>query len=165
MASLLIAQNRISPEFLAAESPEGRTPLIEAAIGGNADIVEELICAGAPVDQVSNRLGRTALATASALGHVEVVKILLQLGADPDVVNFPLDESISAHSTAFTQAIWGGHDDIAELLISFGADVDPKSPCSPGVDMDRARASRQWMEGGGYMLNVGFVNHKDFLDL
>jgi ankyrin repeat protein len=67
------------------------TALIAAAHLGHAEIVQELIQAGAPLDHVNN-LGWTALIEAVVLGdggkrHLETVRVLVAAGADPSIAD------------------------------------------------------------------------------
>ena len=76
-----------SPKLIT--SPYDGTALIAAAHLGHADIVRELIKAGAPLDHVNN-LGWTALMEAVVLGdggprHTETVRALLEAGADQGI--------------------------------------------------------------------------------
>jgi ankyrin repeat protein len=70
-------------------SPYRGTALIAAAHLGHADVVRELIKAGAPIDHVNN-LGWTALIEAVILGdggkrHQDTVKVLIDGGAKLDI--------------------------------------------------------------------------------
>ena len=50
------------------------------------------------------------------MGQYDVARLLLQVGAD---VNH---KSHARGCTAFSQAMWGGHMEVAELLIEYGAE-------------------------------------------
>jgi uncharacterized protein len=70
-------------------SPYDGTALIAAAHLGHADVVRQLIAAGAPLDHVNN-LGWTALMESIVLGdggraHQDTLKALLDAGADHTV--------------------------------------------------------------------------------
>ena len=67
-----------------AESPDGTTPLIEAAGARRGEIVELLLESGAEVDPV-NRYGMTALHLAARSADARAVTALLSAGADPAI--------------------------------------------------------------------------------
>jgi len=68
------------------EAASGSSPLITAALFGNAEIAEVLIDAGANINAKNND-GSTALHTAAFLCHPDVLKLLLDSGADKSVRN------------------------------------------------------------------------------
>jgi len=59
----------------------GRTPLMEAAWGGQEEVVDLLLDLGADINAVDD-LGMTSLIRAARRGHEKVVKILLTRGAN-----------------------------------------------------------------------------------
>lgn len=65
---------------------DGLTGLHEAAICGNAQLVEYLIEQGANINCCDNE-GWTPLHAAASLGQVKIVQILLDCGADATIVN------------------------------------------------------------------------------
>lgn len=65
---------------------DGLTGLHEAAICGNADMLEYLIDNGANINCCDNE-GWTPLHAAASLGQAEIVKLLLKNGADVTIVN------------------------------------------------------------------------------
>jgi len=69
----------------------GWTPLSEASIDGNRDMVQLLLKHGADVDHTPPKTGASALYRAAANGHSLVVKDLLSAGASPDAANRALD--------------------------------------------------------------------------
>jgi ankyrin repeat protein len=99
------------------------TALTVASGEGHPDIVQLLLSAGADIE-LKGYKDRTPLARACSNGQEEVVKVLLHTGAklEPrDLVNdTPL---ISATDGGFHQH---GYPGIVKLLISAGADVNPK---------------------------------------
>lgn len=96
------------------------TPLIEAAASGNVEALEELIGAGADVNEsVRKTEPRTALNAAARYGHLAAVKVLLDAGAKVDRV-------ARGDATALIDAARAGHADIVQLLIESGADVNRK---------------------------------------
>ncbi|XP_028847701.1 ankyrin repeat domain-containing protein 50 [Denticeps clupeoides] len=101
---------------------EGRTPLIAAAFMGHKEAVAILLDAGAEVD-LADGDGRTALSVAALCvpnggkGYGDVVSLLLESGANP------------AHRdhdgmTPLLLAAYEGQEEVLELLLEAGADVD-----------------------------------------
>lgn len=103
---------------------EGRTPLIAAAYMGHREAVEILLDHSAEVD-LADGDGRTALSVAALCaptaagvkGYGEVASLLLERGADPGHRDHD-------GMTPLLLAAYEGHDDIIELLLEAGADVD-----------------------------------------
>jgi len=92
-----------------------QTPLlVVAARKGYAEIVQELIAAGANVNRGFDEL---PLHTAAEEGHLEVVRLLLDAGAD--VEGYEED-----YWTALMAASLAGHLPIVQLLVERGADVN-----------------------------------------
>lgn len=95
------------------------TPLIFAAIEGNADIARDLLAAGANVNSRTFH-GATALIEAVKDKHTALVPLLLQAGADVNAID----------NFGYT-ALWhaASHGDLAtaQLLIDAGADVNARS--------------------------------------
>jgi len=93
----------------------GRTPLHGACFNGHAVILNMFLgCDGVQLDYVCNA-GRTALHRAAARGHLDITKILLTNEAS---VNATDPNGI----TPLMLAHYYGHHDVAELLLSSGAD-------------------------------------------
>ena len=65
----------------------GATPLHNAALGGNAEVVKLLLDHGAQMDARDQESGATPLAYAASLGRAEVVDLLLARGADAVIKN------------------------------------------------------------------------------
>lgn len=103
---------------------KGRTPLIAAAYMGHHEAVEILLDHNADVN-LADGDGRTALSVAAlcaptAAGvksYGEVVCLLLERGADPGHRDHD-------GMTPVLLAAYEGHEDIVELLLEAGADVD-----------------------------------------
>ncbi|KAM9851000.1 uncharacterized protein ankrd50l [Aulostomus maculatus] len=103
---------------------KGRTPLIAAAYMGHHEVVEILLDHNAEVD-LADGDGRTALSVAALCvptaagtkGYGEVACLLLERGADPGHRDHD-------GMTPLLLAAYEGHDDIVELLLEAGADVD-----------------------------------------
>ncbi|MEJ2085915.1 MAG: ankyrin repeat domain-containing protein, partial [Acidobacteriota bacterium] len=96
---------------VSAQQPEA---LFRSALSGDLPGVEQALADGIPIDSV-DRYGSTALSLAASNGHLEVVALLLEKGADPDIA-----ESFY-YTLPVDAALFFGHTDVAELLISAGA--------------------------------------------
>ena len=94
----------------------GTTPLIEAALGGHGQVVEELIREGADVNGKS-AVQRAALHYASWNGHCSVVKTLCTAGADTNVQD-------KEGETPLIRAAKLGSDEMVCELIRAGAGVN-----------------------------------------
>jgi ankyrin repeat protein len=94
-----------------AMTPFG-TLLHVAAAAGHKEIVEQLIASGADVNARGGTFGGNALNYAASKGQTAIVHFLLSRGADMDV-------SAPERNPLFS-AIYGGHVEIAKLLISNG---------------------------------------------
>ncbi len=99
-----------------ATNDNDETSLMMAAHEGDADLVREIIAAGADVNkrQEKNRDGSTgggytALILAATEGHLPVVQILLDAGAEAGLENH------AGYDAAY-YAEKNGHDEIAALL-------------------------------------------------
>ncbi|RJR31410.1 ankyrin repeat domain-containing protein [Candidatus Parcubacteria bacterium] len=88
----------------------GKTPLIEAVEGGNAQFVSALLDAGAKIDK-QGYSGDTALITAVRQGNEELVSVNIR----------PRD------NTALITAVWEENTGIVSLLINANADVNMKN--------------------------------------
>ncbi|SVC05802.1 uncharacterized protein METZ01_LOCUS258656, partial [marine metagenome] len=136
------------------ESSNGLTPLHYAASAGHNDIVELLIERGANVNATDSGKGATPLDYAHWRDHEEVIETLnahnaqrehekggkgigqsslihdAALDGDIDEVQRQLDAGVdpnlksSKGATPLFYAVYGGHLEIVELLITRGADVN-----------------------------------------
>jgi Ankyrin repeats (many copies) len=61
----------------------GGTPLHDAALSGNTDVINLLLDRGANVDVKERDSGATALMMAASIGRTDAVALLLRRGADP----------------------------------------------------------------------------------
>nr|XP_020476967.1 ankyrin repeat domain-containing protein 50-like [Monopterus albus]XP_020476968.1 ankyrin repeat domain-containing protein 50-like [Monopterus albus]XP_020476969.1 ankyrin repeat domain-containing protein 50-like [Monopterus albus]XP_020476970.1 ankyrin repeat domain-containing protein 50-like [Monopterus albus]XP_020476971.1 ankyrin repeat domain-containing protein 50-like [Monopterus albus] len=103
---------------------KGRTPLIAAAYMGHHEAVEILLDHNAEVN-LADGDGRTALSVAALCvptaagvkGYGEVASLLLERGADPG-------HRDNDGMTPLLLAAYEGNDDVVELLLEAGADVD-----------------------------------------
>ncbi|KAK0738811.1 ankyrin repeat-containing domain protein [Schizothecium vesticola] len=159
---------------------DGVTPLwLSAGHSGNADLIHELLEAGAKVDVTSYEHNRQPIHQAANYGHVEAVRILLDAGASPtpendtfddsevspfllacesgevELVNLFLDRGVDAHmvskngKSALHFAAHGGHVAIGRVLIKEGCDVD----------------AREEEEGWPPMMIAAQEGHLSFVDL
>lgn len=108
--SLLFLSTLILP------APGVSQPLVRAVTTGDLSAVNQLIQAGADVNQRDN-IGQTPLIWASRQGRLEIVRSLLRAGADPNVKD---QNGGTPESSAFEF----GHFDVVEALIQGGANVD-----------------------------------------
>ncbi|HLK50060.1 MAG TPA: ankyrin repeat domain-containing protein [Bryobacteraceae bacterium] len=110
-----------------AANQSGATPMLLAAMNGNAAILERLIQSGADPNAPVSNTGDTALMIASRTGKVDAVKVLLDRGAKVNA-----KESWGG-TTALMWAVAELHPDVARLLVESGADVNAKSNFVPSA--------------------------------
>ena len=91
------------------------TALVHAAERGDTARVQQLLDAGAPVEQRDARR-RTALLAATAGHHLATARLLVQRGADVNAQDAQRD-------SAFLLAGASGYTDIVRLALSAGADL------------------------------------------
>lgn len=89
--------------------------LIRASMGGNLDIVDALLAAGADPNAQDNN-GRTPLIWASLRNHTEVVTTLVKNGAE-------VDHREERGCTALIEAAFRGHLETVQQLLDFRADI------------------------------------------
>ncbi|HJM68964.1 MAG TPA: ankyrin repeat domain-containing protein [Candidatus Babeliales bacterium] len=107
----------LGAEVNVASGPMLNTPLIEATIKGNLEMVEVLLEAGADVNK-ENRFGFTPLMEAADWGHLGIVKVLLEAGALVD------SETDEFKTTALIMAVRSNRIPIIKELVAAGADPD-----------------------------------------
>lgn len=90
--------------------------LMRAVNYGYFDIVNLLVQAGADVNAIYPELGDTVIMNAVHNEYFDITELLLKWGADPNKKNFNGDNAL----------IWADrtdNDDIINLLVSYGADI------------------------------------------
>ena len=94
----------------------GNTPIILAAISGNAHMVQKLLDRGINVN-ARNLNDESALMAACSLGHIDIVKLLLAAGADM----FKRD---ATGNTALCFAAIFGQEECVRTLIDLKCDIN-----------------------------------------
>jgi len=100
-----------------AQSEGGNLWLHFAAESPSAELVDQLIGLGVPIDR-RNAFGLTPLHIAASRGNTAVVKSLVEHGADPGL-------RTNDGNSAYNLAVKEGRAETAELLKSLGADLSP----------------------------------------
>lgn len=162
----------------------GRTALQSAAHGGRMDVTQRLLLYGANdvlsalesagqsrndqiVDYlfryrmeshgiVDDTFGRTALRAATECGDFDLVQTLLVCGVSVDAP--PADADISWH-TALQIAAHHGHIKIAELLLSYKADINAPALPRPDFSEGTATALQEAVGENHMQLVLIFLNH------
>jgi ankyrin repeat protein len=111
-----------NPQFATSYSGDGWTPLHLASAFGTPFTVAALLAAGAHVDAKSrNPQQNEPIHAAVALGkNPETVEMLLSHGASPDAIQ-------AGGFTPIFSAATANRQDIAELLLTYGADPHRRS--------------------------------------
>jgi ankyrin repeat protein len=133
--------------LIAADDPDGTTPLHWAVRANDLDAAQRLLLAGANPD-AANRYSVTPLSLAAENASAPLIQILLQAGAHPtgailmtaartgnaEVVRMLLTRGADANaresSLGETALMWASaenHPDVVRALIEHGADVDARS--------------------------------------
>ena len=99
----------------------GRTPLIISAIEGNSELAMLFLDNDADISIKDNNYKMTALHFAALYGQLDIVTALVKKGAN-------INEMDAAGKTALDYANQYGHEKVAKLMKSSGAegDIDPK---------------------------------------
>jgi ankyrin repeat protein len=116
----------MDPSYASPLATEGRSvkqdlnlQLVEAALDGDTQQVEQLLTQGADVNAQNNN-GKTALMTAAEWDHKKICELLLASGAHVNAQD-------NDDNPALTLAAINDHKEICELLIAKGADVNAQS--------------------------------------
>jgi uncharacterized protein len=133
------------PDLLNRSATWGELPLEAASHVGNEETAVFLLAAGAP----------TTICTEAMLGHTERVKAYL----DADIAKA---KATGAHGiSVLYHAIIHGHDDIGELLLSNGANIDSGeggSPALHGAVMFNRLDMVRWLLARS--ANINIKNHQ-----
>ena len=118
MVALLIGAGAdVNTEAIGGEQTQPRPMIDIAAERGDAEILRQLISAGAKIDGGSKRTG-VALEGAVKGGHLEAIRLLLTAGADPGA------RSAYGEDTLLHMAAEKGQLDAMKLLLDAGAAVN-----------------------------------------
>lgn len=105
-----------------SEDPQGRSPLHQAVVEGDASVVARLISDGEDLASADN-MGNTALHLACQQERIEVSRLLLEAGAPVD----PMDAYGNTPLWRAAFAFQGGDPELIRLLLDAGADPDRKN--------------------------------------
>jgi ankyrin repeat protein len=119
--------------------PASEDPLAKACEQKDLQRVDELLKNGANPNAVDKISGITPLEAASLAGSIEIVRSLLKAGADVDQVDLNGENALMA---ALISEPYSGNEDIALLLILWGADINHKSPGGWTAFLSAVRWSR-----------------------
>ncbi|AFC23694.1 ankyrin repeat domain-containing protein [Saprospira grandis] len=106
------------PTLLQAQNARGHNLLILAAYYEQADILAQLIKAGANLDH-QDASGNTALMGVCFKGYAQALQQLIEAGATVDQENYN-------GATALTFAVTFGHEELAKALLDAGANPEHK---------------------------------------
>ena len=107
------AQLRAMPGVVNRPGPAGSTPLMYAALAGDAMLVREMLKAGADVN-IRNQAAATALMW--GIESPEIVTLLLDAGADPNATS-----TFRRTTPLMLAAMQNGGDEVVQLLLKRGA--------------------------------------------
>lgn len=102
---------------------DGQTPLLVACFFGYADIVEELLKAGAKESINDYLMGATPAHKACYAGRAEALKVLLALAPNLDLTA----QGPYNGYTALHDCCWHGHMEAAQVLLDYGVPLDQRS--------------------------------------
>lgn len=107
------------PKTLQEKDEKNLTPLMAAALRGQATTVRTLLKSGTRIN-TQTKSGRTALMLAALTGRSDILQDLIKRGATVNMKN-------AEGWTALMYAAWNGHTKAVQTLISSGARIDTKS--------------------------------------
>jgi ankyrin repeat protein len=128
-----------SPQAAAARGFGGITPLMYAALYGDAASARLLLDAGADPN-ARNDAGATALMW--AVDDLETTRMLLERRADPNA------RSMDGRSALVLAAGRNGAGDVVKVLLDFGATVDSQPVLTPAADAGDPAIIRLLLERG-----------------
>lgn len=149
-------------------SMAGCSPLILAALTGNAQIVEMLLKSGADANDTwehkiqiihrvdvlaDSRISHTALSSAASVGNAAVVDILLR--ATP---------SLEQLSTSLICAIFCGYDEVVKLLLKAGASIQFDSSNLVHLECLYGAVRQGYQNGVDYLISAGLLFNNDKLN-
>ncbi len=109
--------------YLNAKEPmKGSSPLITSIVFNHTDVANELIKAGADINQKNNE-GSTPLITATVFCRVDIVKELLEKGADKSITNPDGKTALQIAQVPF-KYIKPVYDQLAKGLAPIGVKFD-----------------------------------------
>lgn len=112
---VLTRTERSARQVPSTPADDGVTPLMEAVLHGELDLVRALLDGGADVNASSQR-GLTALMCAP--GDVVIARLLIERGANVEA------RTTLGFNAAILAAGWNGGTDVLKLLVDHGADID-----------------------------------------
>jgi ankyrin repeat protein len=115
-------------------TPDGSTPLMQAAFAGDVGEAERLLKEGADV-RATNSYGANAMQLAADTGNTELIRLLLKAGADPESPN--ADGETALHLVARS-----GNVEAAKLLLKAGAAVNAREQFGAQTPLMWAAARR-----------------------
>lgn len=110
-----------------------------ATEAGRLELVQWLVEQGVDIDQRGGVAGGSAIHRAASDGHLDIVRFLLGVGAS-------LDVSEPVRNPLFG-AIYGGHTEVARVLIDSGIDTTVKYSGKHMQDVDAVAYAVEWGRG------------------
>src|SRR5579863_4413788 len=112
---------------VSAANHAGATPLLLAAINGNAAMIGKLVTSGADPNAPLTKYGDTALMMAARTGKTDAVKVLLDHGTQVNA------KETWGDTSALMWAVSELHPAVVKMLIDHGADVNARSKFVPST--------------------------------
>jgi ankyrin repeat protein len=175
VAAILCGSAAVADSPVAAISPDGSTPLMQAAFDGDLAEARRLLKEGADV-KAANQYGVNAMQLAAETSNTELIQLLLKAGADADSPN-PEGETalhlvarsgnveaakllLKARATVDARENFGGqtplmwaaarrHEAMVDLLASKGADINARSHVRDYQRVATAESRAKFLDRGG----------------